>query len=318
MERVRLATRRDIPHLAATLARAFGHDPFYSFVVGDAPERNQRMRDGWSGLLERSSNRLSHTYTTDDHAGVAIWYPPGYAGAGFVDSLRLFPALTRLVGGWRRLRNIARAIAALEERRAQHAPKPHFYLSALGVEPERQGEGIGTALLRPVLHEADAGRVDAYLETATARNVLLYERVGFDVVEELTLPGTDVHGWLMLRRPLDGALPASVSDQRSNEGADMEREDRPLADGTGMDREDDLPAMRPGDEESRTDEASGAEKTAVEGAAGIAATQRAFGGGAANAAGGIGTHVPTDEDEHMSTPSGADDSGATDPRGYRG
>jgi hypothetical protein len=31
--------------------------------------------------------------------------------------------------------------------------------------------------------------------------VLLYERLGFDVVEELTLPRTDVHGWLMARQP---------------------------------------------------------------------------------------------------------------------
>ena len=96
----------------------------------------------------------------------------------------------------------------------------------------------------------------------------------------------------------------------------MEREpsDRPLADGTGMDRPEELPAMEAGDEESRTDEATGDEKTAVEGVSGIAATHRAFGGGAMNAAGGIGTHVPTDEDEHMD--GDIDDEGSSDPRGY--
>jgi ribosomal protein S18 acetylase RimI-like enzyme len=78
---------------------------------------------------------------------------------------------------------------------------PHFYLSALGVEPKRQGEGVGTALMQPVLARADDERVHAYLETATGRNVLLYERQGFSVVEELTLPGTDVNGWLMRRAP---------------------------------------------------------------------------------------------------------------------
>jgi ribosomal protein S18 acetylase RimI-like enzyme len=198
---VRLATLDEIPQLAATLARAFANDPYAHFLVGDAPERNQRMRDGWSGILRHSSDRLSHTYTTDDHAGVAVWHPPGYRGAGFVDSLRMLPSVTRLAGSWRRLRQVSRAVAALEERRRHHVPQPHFYLSALGVEPERQGGGIGTALLGPVLQRADAQRAVAYLETATARNVLLYERLGFDVVEELTLPGTDVHGWLMLRRP---------------------------------------------------------------------------------------------------------------------
>ena len=199
MNGVRRATVDEIPELAATLARAFAHDPFYEFLAGDAPERNQRMRDGWNGFLRHATNALSHTYTTDDHVGVAVWHPPGYSGAGFIDSLRLLPSAARMAGGIGRLRNVLRAVAALEQRRRLHAPGPHFYLSVLGVEPERQGEGIGSSLMQPVLEMASGAEVPAYLETATGRNVLLYERAGFAVVEELTIPGTDIHGWLMLR-----------------------------------------------------------------------------------------------------------------------
>ena len=199
MSDVRRATVDEIPELAATLARAFAHDPFYEFVAGKAPERNQRMRDGWGGFLRHATNGLSHTYTIEDHAGVAVWHPPGYSGAGFIDSLRLLPSAARMAGSIGRLRDVSRAIAALERRRRVHAPGPHFYLSALGVEPARQGEGIGSALMRPVLEMATSTRLPAYLETATGRNVLLYERAGFAVVEELTIPGTDIHGWLMLR-----------------------------------------------------------------------------------------------------------------------
>jgi ribosomal protein S18 acetylase RimI-like enzyme len=198
---VRLVTASEIPELAAVLARAFVRDPFYGYLAGGAPERSQRMRDGWSGLLRHASAGLRATYTTDDHAGVALWHPAGYRGPGFVTSLRLVPAMTRLAGGFRRLREVSRAVAALEEHRSRHVPGPHVYLSALGVDPERQGEGIGTALMGPELARADAAGHPAYLETATGRNVLLYERVGFAVVEELTLPGTDIHGWLMRRAP---------------------------------------------------------------------------------------------------------------------
>lgn len=203
MTEVRLATADDVEHLAAFFTRAFAHDPFYTYLAGDAPERNERMRRGWVGLLRFASDRLSTTYTTADLAGAAIWHPPGYGGPSFIDSLRLMPSVSRLAGGFRRLREVSRAIAFLEERRAHHVPRRHFYLSALGVDPERQGEGIGTALLGPVLERAAGGDLPAYLETATARNVLLYERLGFEVVEELTLPRTDVHGWLM-RRPAAG------------------------------------------------------------------------------------------------------------------
>jgi GNAT superfamily N-acetyltransferase len=206
MTSVRLATTDEIPELAAVLARAFAHDPFYAWMAGDAPERGQRMQDGWSGILRHGSAHLALTYTTDDRAGVAIWLPPGQRGASLLDSLRQMPALARLAG-WGRLRKVGDAMAALEEHRRRHVPLPHFYLSALGVEPARQGEGIGTALVQPVLDQCDRSDTPAYLETAVARNVLLYERLRFDVVEEIDLPGTDIHGWLMVRRPRAGTSP---------------------------------------------------------------------------------------------------------------
>ena len=197
---VRRATHAEIPDLAAVLARAFVRDPFFSYLAGEASERTQRMRDGWSGILRHASAGLSETWTTDGRAGVALWIPPHRRASSLLGSLRLVPALARLTG-WRRLREASAAIEVLEERRRAHAPTPHYYLSALGVDPELQGTGIGSALIAPTLAAADAAGMPAYLETATARNVLLYERHGFDVVEELILPGTDVHGWLMLRAP---------------------------------------------------------------------------------------------------------------------
>jgi GNAT superfamily N-acetyltransferase len=211
MTSVRLATTDEIPELAAVLARAFAHDPFYAWIAGDAPERGQRMQDGWSGILRFGSAHLAHTYTTDDRAGVAIWLPPGQRGPSLLDSLRQMPALARLAG-WGRLRKVGDAMAALEEHRRRHVPKPHFYLSALGVEPARQGEGIGTALVEPVLDHCDRTGTPAYLETAVARNVLLYERLRFNVVEEIDLPGTDIHGWLMIRRPRNKPTAAPVAN----------------------------------------------------------------------------------------------------------
>jgi hypothetical protein len=97
-----------------------------------------------------------------------------------------------------------------------------------------------------------------------------------------------------------------------------ENPDAPIADATGMERSDDEPAMPAAKE--LTDgqaEATGDEKTAAEGLSGIAATHRAFGGGTANSAGGIATHVPVDEDEHVTRGDGDDEAdGPTDPRGY--
>jgi ribosomal protein S18 acetylase RimI-like enzyme len=215
---IRRATAGDIPVLAAMLARAFTADPFFAYLAGDAPERSQRMRDGWRAILRHASAGLESTWTTEDRAGAAVWIPPGRAASAFFDQLLMLPAFARLTG-WGRLRSVSAAMEALERHRHHHAPTPHWYLSALGVEPERQGEGIGSALLGPALAQADADGVPCYLETAVGRNVLLYERHGFEVVEELVLPNTDVHGWLMLRAASAASRAASLRTHASRNGS---------------------------------------------------------------------------------------------------
>ena len=105
----------------------------------------------------------------------------------------------------------------------------------------------------------------------------------------------------------------------------MDRRDEPNDDGfdslagaAGMDEPNAQPAMNPGhdvSDEATEDEAGGDEKTAIEGAAGLAATHRGFGAAPTNIQGGAGTHVPAEGDEHMANaPDERRDS--SDPRGY--
>jgi len=73
------------------------------------------------------------------------------------------------------------------ERRHPHQP-PHWYLAVLGTDPPAQGQGLGSAVLAPVLAQCDADGVGAYLESSKERNIAFYARHGFRVTEELRLP----------------------------------------------------------------------------------------------------------------------------------
>ena len=54
---------------------------------------------------------------------------------------------------------------------------------------QRQGQGLGSALMRPILTLCDRDRLGAYLESSSDRSQALYERHGFEVVEVFDMPG---------------------------------------------------------------------------------------------------------------------------------
>jgi GNAT superfamily N-acetyltransferase len=64
-----------------------------------------------------------------------------------------------------------------------------------------QGRGLGAALLAPVLERCDGERKPAFLEASSPRNRALYERHGFEVMEEFALGRDAPPQWRMWREP---------------------------------------------------------------------------------------------------------------------
>lgn len=80
----------------------------------------------------------------------------------------------------------------------EHLPEePCWFLEVIGVDPARQGLGLGTALIHHGLQVAREEGLPAFLETANPRNVAYNERFGLHVVEEGDAPGGGPHFWFM-------------------------------------------------------------------------------------------------------------------------
>lgn len=81
----------------------------------------------------------------------------------------------------------------------------HEYLLMIAVAPGRQGEGLGTELMRPVLERCDREGVAAYLEASSERSKGLYERLGWEFTgEPVRLPEGPLM-WPMWRKPQGSA-----------------------------------------------------------------------------------------------------------------
>lgn len=188
---------------ARALARAFHDDPVQAVILPNADRRAAALPMMFSALCHATVVSGGHVTTTQDHAAVALWNPPGMRVSG--------RALIRAYG--RNIFHVLRAtplssypglmslFRTLGRRRKIHAPEPHWYLAVLGVDPARQGEGLGSLLVREGVQRAEAAGVRTYLETESAANVAFYERLGFRVVEAIRIKRLGLPMWLMVRDP---------------------------------------------------------------------------------------------------------------------
>jgi ribosomal protein S18 acetylase RimI-like enzyme len=194
---VRKATAEDVPRLADSLARAFHDDPGWSHLLPDPSDRTGRLRLFYETELRAVTVPLGLVWTTDQVVGAAVWMPPGAWRVPAATTLREVPAMIRVFKG--RLPLALRSRLLMESR---HPRSPsHWYLAVMGVAPEWQGRGLGTALMRPALEALDAARIPAYLESSTPRSRSLYQRSGFAVTGEFDLPAAGPPLWQMWRDP---------------------------------------------------------------------------------------------------------------------
>lgn len=185
----------------AVLARAFFDDPLTVWVLPDDTSRARRLP--W---FFRTAARYSHLYgetftTSDKVEGAALWLTPGDTIVTPLRMIRLGMLLLPLKFGLSATRRFIAVMNELEHLHKRDVPPDHWYLFVLGVDPPRQGQGVGGRLIQPVLERADTDRLPCYLETMKERNLTFYRKHGFEVVVEGQLPNGPRY-WTMKREPI--------------------------------------------------------------------------------------------------------------------
>jgi GNAT superfamily N-acetyltransferase len=184
-------------HIADVIGRAFVTEPMMTWPLGgrtdDLEERCIRANELF---LEPLMDRGIVWESVDGH-GALVLVPPGQADAWDDANAHVEESAPHHVtddGGHRYHRFwdwVASRIPA----------EPLWHLDSVAVEPGWQGRGIGSALVEFALERVRTSGVAVILETGTPRNVPLYMRLGFHVVEEADSPDGGPHVWFMRRNP---------------------------------------------------------------------------------------------------------------------
>lgn len=173
-----------------TLMLAFSTDAAMRYMFPDAATylaAFPRLATAMAG----SALSAGTAWAADGQAAAALWLAPGVEP----DHAAIVAVVGEAVAPER-----LEVLIELGALMAQHHPdEPHWYLSMIGVDPSRQGQGLGAALLKAGLQRCDAEGLPAYLESSSPKNVPLYERHGFEVTG-LIKPG-DHPGLIPMYRP---------------------------------------------------------------------------------------------------------------------
>lgn len=189
----RTAEAGDRDRVAALLDTTFRDDPVSSWVFPDE-ERRRAVHGVFMGVFLDAALTEGRVDLLEDGSAAALWLSVP-AGEPEEDDM---PALMRRTADPdnERAELVGRLTGAIHP-----TDRAHAYLLLIAVAPDRQGEGLGTALLAPALEQCDRDGLPAYLEASSARSRDLYLRLGFtDHGQPLRLPDGPLM-WPMWREP---------------------------------------------------------------------------------------------------------------------
>ena len=183
----------DIRAEAATsvITLAFSTDPIARWTYPD-PDQYLQFFPQFIRAFAGKSFEQGTAYLAPDFAGAALWLKPGDEPNE--------DALLGLI--WESTSSDVQKdlFPMFEQMAAFHPIDPHWYLPMIGVEPSRQGSGVGSALMQHSLANCDAEGLPAYLESSNPRNIPLYERFGFEQIGVIR-SGDAPPMFPMLRKP---------------------------------------------------------------------------------------------------------------------
>ena len=190
-----------IPPAARTMANAFANAPRYTFLLPGDEQRRAKLPWVWGTAIRACVYsggvvHVAHDGSGSGVMGVAIWNSPHQHRHGTLTLLRsgLWAAPVRLgIPAWRRRRSLGPVLAAIKP------PYLCWYLNGIGVDPSSQRSGLGSALINHMLAQIDDDTQAAFLDTSEPNNLGYYERFGFRVTAESSLPN-GVPVWGMTRQ----------------------------------------------------------------------------------------------------------------------
>lgn len=169
-------SKKELRRFAKMAGRAYVNDPVHAYAT-KRPKRRERFV--YHFMMERlnTSNGTDYFYIDDEGRGLCVWRK-AHNEYGVLDFLKC-PDWLYLYWFWP---NTLRTLAAYGPLDVKAFSEDTWIISPVFVDPDHQGQGIATALIRQGIADLTKAGFSCGLEAQDARNVRFYEKLGFQAI----------------------------------------------------------------------------------------------------------------------------------------
>ncbi|TDH27002.1 N-acetyltransferase [Segetibacter sp. 3557_3] len=164
------------------LSCAFAENQSVNYIVKQDHKRLRRIRNLMSYSFD-TCFRFGEIWLSDDKTGCALVVLPDRKRF----TLRSILWDIKLMYSCMGISNTGKAMLRESKIKKLQPDTPLYYLWFIGVQPQAQHRGTGTALMIGIIAEAKRLERIICLETSTVTNLPWYQRFGFNVYTELNL-----------------------------------------------------------------------------------------------------------------------------------
>ena len=203
LKRLYRLEKNNVEEAAKVFSKAFEDDPLIRWFF---PDDSTRIEMSFSYFRFRIMYGIlfGEVYATSQNLeGLAVWIPSKKVKMTYLRMIRSggFHLMKDLGFGLiGKLTSVSSFVSKIHHRLVGI---PHWHLSPMGVDPEYQGQGYGSKLMRSMLKKLDEENLPCFLETQNKNNVEIYQHYGFHIIDISTIPNANLEHWSMIRYPSD-------------------------------------------------------------------------------------------------------------------
>lgn len=174
------AENTDRDTIVNILVEAFKDNKSVNYIIKQDAKKDVRLKR----LMEYSHDickLYGDVFITDDKSGCALIVKPDKKKTS-LNSILLDAKFAFSCLG---LSHLKKAMSREAKIKSNHPEGLLYYLWFIGVDTNKQNQGIGSSLLKEVIIEGQKENRIICLETSTSKNILWYQAFGFKIYQEL-------------------------------------------------------------------------------------------------------------------------------------